>query len=296
MKKYISGIIAPITTPFVDDEVSFNSLENNVRKYAMTPLSGFFVLGSNGENKSLRDSERLKILETVAVEKNKNQIIIAGISHESTCLVRESAEQFANIGVNFISVLPPSYFKKQLTEESLISFFLEVAEKSPAPILVYNAPGFNNITISLKVLEKIMDHPNIFGMKDSSPGQIFNYLEISNDRNFNILSGTMNTFFPAMLLGAMGGVLSLANVFPNACCDLFTAIKSGSLEEAEKNHKILLRLNRAISGSFGVAGVKYAMDLSGFFGGLPRRPLLHLSDMEKKTLQTAISNSGISFT
>jgi 4-hydroxy-2-oxoglutarate aldolase len=84
MKKRLSGIFAPITTPFVNEEVSVAQLKENVRKYGKTPLSGFFALGSNGESKSLTEDEKLKILEAVLQEKAVHQQVMAGTGYEST--------------------------------------------------------------------------------------------------------------------------------------------------------------------------------------------------------------------
>jgi dihydrodipicolinate synthase/N-acetylneuraminate lyase len=63
MAKKISGIFAPITTCFQNEKVSLDHLKENIKKYGETPLSGFLVLGSNGENKSLTDDEKIEILE-----------------------------------------------------------------------------------------------------------------------------------------------------------------------------------------------------------------------------------------
>jgi 4-hydroxy-2-oxoglutarate aldolase len=92
--------------------------------------------------------------------------------------------------------------------------------------------------------------------------------------------------------GGSGGVLSLANVFPDVCADLYTLYRNGKKEEAMKLNNKILSLNKMVSGSYGVAGVKYAMDLVGFAGGNPRRPLKALTDEQKKSLKADLSNSG----
>lgn len=289
MPHKISGIFAPISTPFFNEEVNLSYLRENIHRYNKTSLAGYFVLGSNGENKSLSDQEKFQILETVISEKLPNHIIIAGIASESTYLAINIAKQMASLGADFISLLPPSYFRKQLNDEALARFYLDVADKSPIPIMAYNAPTFNEVILSLKVIEKIAKHPNIAGIKDSSPGMIFNYLEICKDDDFDILSGTINTLLPALLLGASGGVVSLANAFPQECVKLYQAATNQNLSLTVEINSKLLRLNRDISGSFGVAGVKCAMDYNGYFGGNPRLPLLPLKDADRERVRTAIS-------
>ena len=220
MGKRISGIFAPITTPFLNEEVSFDHLKRNIQKYKDSPLSGFFALGSNGENKSLNDKEKLKILEIVIEQKSEHQLVMAGTGYESTLHTIAFSKQAAVLGVDFVSILTPSYFKKRLTGDALVRYYTDVAEALPIAVLVYNAPGFTGVTIPPKVIETLSIHPNIMGRKDTSPDNIGRYLEVC-DENFDVLSGTINTLFSGLILGASGGVVSLADFLPHPCCELY---------------------------------------------------------------------------
>lgn len=291
MKIKLSGVFAPITTPFIDEALSIDQLKKNMQVYRQTDLSGYFILGSNGENKSLDDSERMKVLEMVIQEKAKNQLAMAGGGYESTRRTITFCRQLASAGADLVSVLTPSYFKKSLTDEALIGYYSDVADALTIPVVVYNAPGFTGMEISPKALGIISRHPNIIGMKDSSPYKYSRYLEVC-DTNFQLLSGSISALFPALTLGAVGGVASLANAFPQACCQLFEKFEAGDLTEARRLHYKLSRLNNAVSGRFGVAGMKYALDVAGLYGGLPRRPLLPLNDGAKKVIRDAITMSG----
>lgn len=292
MTARLSGIFAPITTPFVDEEVAIDQLKDNMRKYRNTPLAGFFALGSNGESKSLTEEEKLKVLEVVIQEKAEHQLVMAGTGYESTRQTMGFSKKAASLGADFVSILTPSYFKRGLTDEAMIGYYTDVAEAVPVPVLIYNAPGFTGMTVSPKVIEKISQHPNIQGMKDTSPADIGRYLEVCGD-DFDVLSGTINTLFPGLTLGASGGVVSLANAFPQPCCELFERFKDGDMEEARKLHYRLFRLNHSVSGSFGVAGVKYAMEVAGYYGGAPRLPLLPLKDDAKASMEEAIAKAGL---
>jgi 4-hydroxy-2-oxoglutarate aldolase len=292
MKKKIAGIYAPITTPFVNDELSLEHLRDNIRKYRETPLAGFLTLGSNGENKSLSEDEKVKILETVLEHKADSQQVMAGTGYESTRETIVFGKKATLLGVDFVSVLTPSYFKKRLTDDALAGYYLDVADALSIPVLAYNAPGFTGITLSEKVIQTISRHPNVIGMKDTSPGNMSSYLAASDD-GFDVLSGTISTLFTALVLGASGGVVSLANAFPETCCALFDRCKSGDMEGGRGLHYKLFKLNRSVSGSFGVAGVKYAMEIGGYFGGAPRLPLLPLSEDNKKCIWNAAKAAGV---
>lgn len=292
MAKRVSGIFAPVNTPFHDEDVSFDHFRENMRKYSETPLSGFLVLGSNGENKSLTEDEKLKLLEIAIQEKAKHQVVMAGAGYESTRETIAFSKKAEELGADIVSLVTPSYFKKSLTDDALIGYYTDVAEALTIPVFAYNAPGFTGLTLSPKVISTISRHPNIGGMKDTSPDGIARYLEVCGD-NFDVLSGTINTLFIGLALGASGGVVSLANAYPHPCCELYEKCRSGDLDGARKLHHKLFMLNQSVSGKFGVAGVKYASEVAGYYGGPPRLPLLPMKDTDKKLIREAISEAGL---
>ncbi len=292
MKKKVSGVFAPISTPFIDDEVSFDRFKENIKKYSGTPLNGYLVLGSNGENKSLTEDEKLKLLEIVLQEKADHQLVMAGTGYESTRETITISKKAQPLGADLVSLFSPSYFKKSLTDDALIGYYTQVADSLSIPVFAYNAPGFTGLTISAAVIEAISQHPNIGGMKDTSPAGLAGYLEVCTD-DFDVLAGSMNTLFIGLSLGASGGVISLANAFPEACCALYEAFTGGDVAAARQVHSRLFRLNKAVSGASGVAGVKYAMELGGYHGGNPRLPLLPIKDADKQRIKNAAEAAGV---
>ena len=287
MPKKLSGIAAPISTPFINGEVAYDQLKSNMQKYRRTALAGFFALGSNGESMFLPESEKLKVLEVVLQEKSDHQIVMAGSGYESTQQTISFSNQVAEMGADFVSILTPSYFKKRLTDEAMIGYYTDVADGVPVPVIAYNAPGFTGMTLTPKVVEVISRHPNVIGMKDTSKGNMSTYLSAAGD-DFDILSGTVSTLFESLLLGAKGGVVSLANAFPAACCELYDACKAIDLDKARRLHYMLIKLNKSVSGSFGVAGVKYAAEVAGYHGGDPRKPLLPITEEGRQSIRKAI--------
>jgi 4-hydroxy-2-oxoglutarate aldolase len=292
MSKKLSGISAPISTPFVDGEVAYDRLKSNVQKYSETALAGFFALGSNGESMFLTESEKLKVLEVVLQEKADHQIVMSGAGYESTRQTISFSNQVAEMGADFVSILTPSYFKKRLTDEAMIGYYTDVADAAAIPVVAYNAPGFTGMTLTPRVVEVISRHPNVIGMKDTSRGNMSTYLSVAGN-DFDILSGTVSTLFESMLLGAKGGVVSLANAFPAPCCELYEACKAVDLDKARRLHYMLIKLNKSVSGSFGVVGVKYAAEVAGYHGGDPRKPLLPITAEGRLSIRKAIEEAGL---
>ena len=292
MSKKLSGIAAPITTPFVNGEIAYDRLRSNVQKYSETALAGFLALGSNGESMFLTESEKLKVLDLVLQERADHQLVMAGAGYESTRQTISFSNQVAEMGADFVSILTPSYFKRRLTDEAMIGYYTDVADAVPIPVIAYNAPGFTGMTLTPKVVEVISRHPNVIGMKDTSKGNMSTYLSVAGN-DFDILSGTVSTLFESMLLGAKGGVVSLANAFPAPCCELYEACKALDLDKARRLHYMLIKLNKSVSGSFGVAGVKYAAEVAGFHGSDPRKPLLPITEEGRQSIKKAIKEAGL---
>jgi 4-hydroxy-2-oxoglutarate aldolase len=295
MDKNLMGVFAPITTPFDDKgEVAYNKLIDNMKFYSKSRLKGYLALGSNGENKSLTNSEKEKVLSTIIKHKGANQFVMAGCIFESTKETIEFAKIAEGLGADYITLLPPSYFKKEMTDAVLLKYFSDVAGSVKKPCLVYNAPQFCGGTVlSVSLIKDLAKHPNIVGVKDSSnAANIEGFLFAVRD-TFNVIPGSANFFMNALFMGANGGVISLANVFPDLTCDLYDLVIAKKYEEAFKLNEKVIQTNKTVSGTGGVAAVKYAMDLAGLFGGLPRLPLMPLGDDTKKKIQDYLKKEGL---
>lgn len=294
MNNKLKGVFAPITTPFEKDgKVAYEALKANMKKYAASGIHGYLALGSNGENKSLTMSEKEAVLKIIIDNKAPDQIVMSGCIFESTMEAIEFAKKSEELGSDFITVLPPSYFKSQMSDEVLIKFFTDIASSVSTPCLIYNAPQFaGGVNVSVDVIKEVSKHPNIVGMKDSSTGNIDKYL-MAVDESFTVMAGSINFFFNSLLMGATGGVLSLANIFPDLAVELYNYEVNLNMEKGIELNKKVLRLNKAISGKNGVAGVKAAMDMAGLYGGNPRLPLLPLKEKDLDILRELITKDGL---
>ena len=294
MEKKLMGVFAPITTPFDEKgEVAYEKLKDNMKFYAKSRLKGYLALGSNGENKSLTNKEKEKVLETIIKNKGSNQVVMAGCIFESTRETIEFAKIAQGLGADFITLLPPSYFKKEMTDPVLLKYFTDVASSLTTPCLVYNAPQFcGGTTLSVSLVKDLAKQPNIVGVKDSSTGNIESFLLAVRD-TFNVMPGSANFFVNGLIMGAPGGVISLANVFPEITCKLYDLTVSKQYEEAFKLNEKVIQLNKTVSGTGGVAAVKYAMDLAGLYGGNPRLPLLPLGDDVKKKIEDYLKKENL---
>lgn len=294
METKLKGVFAPISTPFKKNgEVDLEGLAHNVRHYAAAGLKGYLALGSNGENKSLTNDEKLNVLDTIVKNKGEGQTVMAGCIFESTLETIDMAKKMEKIGADYLTLLPPCYFKKQMTDDVLYKYFTDVADAVDTPCLVYNAPQYaGGVGLSVNLIKCCAGHPNIVGVKDSSTGNMESILFAVRNK-ISVMAGSVNNFFAAMTMGGVGGVLSLANSFPEVTVELYKLLTKKKYEEAIALNDELLRINRVIGGAGGVAAVKAAMDMNGLVGGEPRLPLLPLDDAAKADLKKKLEEFGL---
>ncbi|MCU0916802.1 MAG: dihydrodipicolinate synthase family protein [Planctomycetes bacterium] len=292
-KEKLSGVFAPVVTPFEGDQPDLDALAFNLTKLRQTDLTGFLALGSNGEVKSLTDEERLLVLEVFAREKG-DKVVMVGTGCESTKETIEKSHVAAQMGFDYVSLLTPHYHAKQMDGAALRRYYERVAEAVSVPVLLYNAPQFaGGVQIPPRTIVELAAHPNIVGIKDSSatgPGRFL--AELDPEEDFSVLAGGINFFYASLHAGAVGGVLSLANVVPEACTEVYDLFMKGMYDRARELSAGLIRLNQFIAGAWGVAGVKAAMDLIGLRGGRPREPLMPVPTEGIAQIRQALVTEG----
>ena len=293
-REKLSGVFAPVTTPFDEKgNLLLDPLASNIRRLNQSKLRGYLVLGTNGEFKSLSEEERKKVLETAVREASEDKVVMAGTGRESTKQSIVDTKEAAAIGAHFASLIAPSFFAKKMTDQILLRHFRLISDVSPIPVLLYNNPEVAVVTFSTGLIGEISKHPNIVGMKDTSKGNFASYI-LAAGPDFNLLAGSATFFLEALIMGGVGGVLSIANFAPEVCCKVYDLWKAGKLEEAKAEQYKLMALNQKVSGKFGVAGVKAAMDFTGYYGGPPRAPLLSLTPDEKRGLREDLISAKVS--
>ena len=273
-KVKLGGVMPPITTPFQDRKLASDQLKNNFQKWNKTGLSGYLVLGSNGESVYLNEKEKMKVVEVSRTSIPRSKIMMVGTGLESTRETLRFTNQAAEIGADCALVVTPSYFKGSMKPQILYDHFVAVAESSQIGILLYNVPQFTGINLEPEWVAKLSEHPNIVGMKDSSGniGQLSEIIHLSK-KGFAVFVGSAPVFFPALCVGAVGGILAVANVVPQEYVRIQTLFEKGKMNEAKALQNQLTPLAKAVTTKYGIGGLKIAMDLAGYFGGNPRSPL-----------------------
>ncbi|MGQ9508972.1 MAG: dihydrodipicolinate synthase family protein [Thermodesulfobacteriota bacterium] len=270
----LSGVMPPVTTPFQDGDLALSKLKKNFQRWNKTGLSGYLVLGSNGEAVYLNEKERLRVIEVSRASIPSSKIMMVGTGMESTSETLRLTKEAAKMGADCALVVTPSYFKGSMKPSIIYDHFIAVAEGSSIGILIYNVPQFTGINLEAEWVAKLSEHPNIIGIKDSSGniGQLSEMISLSK-KGFAVFVGSAPVFYPALCVGAVGGILAVANVVPEACVEIYKLYLNGKMDKAKELQNQLTPLAKAVTTQYGIGGLKMAMDLNGYFGGEPRPPL-----------------------
>jgi 4-hydroxy-2-oxoglutarate aldolase len=287
----ISGIFPALVTPFEPDgAVSLRGVRENIRRYNETAVAGCVVLGSTGESVMLSREAADSVLAASIEVAAPAKLLIAGTGAESTSETIARTRRAAELGYAAALVKTPYYYKPVYKAETYIRHYRAVADASPIPVLLYSVPQFTGITLETPEILTLAAHPNIVGIKDSS-GNIQRAAEIVAGArpDFQVLTGGAAVIYPALAVGARGAILALAAALPEKCAELFLLFESGRHEQAKALQLELAVASKRIVSEQGIAGVKYAMDLRGYNGGLPSLPLLPLTEEKKQSIAAVIS-------
>jgi 4-hydroxy-2-oxoglutarate aldolase len=290
----LHGIFSPLTTPFAaDGSVDHAKIRSNIALYNKTGLAGYASNGSTGESVLLLWSEVYKIWETVKAAAAPEKILIAGTGAESTAETIVHTNRAAELGFAAALVRTPSFYKPAVNDDLLAEFYLRVADASKIPVLLYAVPIYTHIKIEASLVARVAHHPNIVGMKDSS-GDVEGVRRNveAGPKTFQTLVGWPTILFEALEVGAVGAILAVADAFPELCVSIFEAARAGQRERAQELAQKLVAPAKIFGSQAGLSGLKYAMDRQGFFGGLPRPPLLPLSLPAKKEIEEMLANLG----
>ncbi len=293
----LAGVFAPVPTPFDDrDRVDTVRLRTALAKWLRSPLTGFVVLGSNGEAPLLDDEECDQVTAAARDAVPRGRPFIVGTGRESTRAAVAAAKRAAALGADAVLVRTPGFFKSQMTTEVFVRHYTEVADASPVPVILYNFTAVTGVNLLPAAVARLSAHPNIIGVKESGGdiAQIGEFVAAGaaspgTPARFSVLAGSATTFHAALSVGAVGGVLALSCVLPDACVRLFELTTEGRHDEARALQEQLVPITRLVTSTHGVAGFKAAVNIVGYDVGVPRPPLMPAPEAAVVALRGALA-------
>ncbi|MGN6058058.1 MAG: 4-hydroxy-tetrahydrodipicolinate synthase [Sphingomicrobium sp.] len=287
------GSIPALVTPFSGGRVAEDTFRGFVEWQIAEGSNALVPCGTTGEVATLgRDEHREVIAHTVRVANGKVPVI-AGCGNYSTAASLEMIRAAADVGADAALVVVPYYNKP--SQAGLAAHFVELAQHSPLPIVVYNVPSRTVADISVETLAQVAKHPKIVGVKDATG----NLARVSAQRlacgeDFCQLSGNDDMALGFNAMGGVGCISVTANVAPRLCSDFQKAMREGRWDEALKLQDRLYPLHAALFTDASPAPTKYA--LSRIKAGFPadlRLPLVEASEASKRAVDAALEHAGL---
>ena len=286
----LHGIFPPLTTPFTHDGELFKTkLKYNVEKLNLTGLSGYVVCGSTGESVMLTAEEKIQLFEWVAEWAAPEKLLLCGTGVESVRETISLTNRAADIGYKAAMVRTPHYYKSLLNKnEAQTLYFRAVADQTKIPLMIYNWPQATGLDISPEAVVELSHHPNIIAIKESS-GNLEKVMQMIREvkKGFQVLVGSAPTLWPSFTVGAVGAVLAFANAAPYATITIWEAYRTREIEAAQDWQNRISKAAQLVTTKYGIPGLKYAMDLNGYYGGVPRLPLTPPSAAAKAEIEAA---------
>ena len=290
MKKIIfKGCGTAIITPFTKDSVNFDEFKKIIEFQIENGADSIIVCGTTGEASTMTLEEKKETIKFAVDVVNKRIPVIAGTGGNCTKSVIEMTKFAESIGVDAALIVTPYYNKT--TQAGLLAHYNEIAKNTNLPIILYSVPGRTGVNISPATCLELSKIPNIVAIKEAS-GNLSQVAEIAAlcKDNLHIYSGNDDQILPVLSLGGMGVISVLSNPFPKYTHDMVQNYFNGNQAEATKMQLNAIELTKALFCEVNPIPVKEAMNMIGFNCGIPRLPLIQLSDSGKKQLKNAIEN------
>ena len=269
------GILLPVTTPFAaDEEFDRRGLTENLEKWNTTGITGYVILGSTGERVHCDEREYVEVIETARQAVPEEFAFIAGAGQQSTHGTIREIEAATRAGVEAVLVITPHYYRSAISQDALVSHFTAVADASSIPIILYSMPDLTGIKIEPETAARLSVHENIVGIKDSS-ADVVNLAETVRlvPDDFAVMIGNGTVFGEALQAGARAGILAVGCAAPQLCVAIYEAVKVNDLDRASALQAALTPLARAVTKTYGIGGLKAALEMAGLIGGAVRAPL-----------------------
>ena len=278
----LAGVFIPAVTPFdpVTGDIDIVAMRTNLRSWLAHPVHGIVIGGSTGEAVLLSREERRSLIEAADDAMSDDRVLIAGTGVESTRATVRLGQDAADAGADAVLVQPPAYFLGAMTPEALREHYTAVADASPVPVIIYQAPlRFSTLEFPHGLVAELSNHPNIVGIKDSrgSLEKVGELLDCTED-DFAVIVGDGGGFYAALEMGAAGGILGLANLAPAETSEIYQRFAQGRSREAGRIQERVGPVHKKVVAGCGVPGVKAAVGLLGGYGGSPRPPLRPLPE------------------
>ena len=286
----IQGIYAAVATPFDHTGAMYRvKIQHNFEKWSRTSLAGFVIGSLPGEGPLLEAAEKLELLRVAAGAIPEDRTIIADVSAEGVHAAAKLACASAQAGAHaVVSSVPHQYRNLMYGPETQMLFFRALADQSPVPVLIHNAPQMTGVDLLPETAAELAGHPNIAGVIETgTPASRVAQIRAAAPKDFAVLAGTESQVWESLKAGANGAALAFGSIAPYATIAIWEAFRTREEEAGLDWQERISHPSILVTDMYGVPGLKHAMDLNGYYGGPPRLPFVPVSMDARREIEDA---------
>ncbi|MUV38992.1 4-hydroxy-tetrahydrodipicolinate synthase [Lentibacillus sp. JNUCC-1] len=292
-KARLKGSIAPVITPFHEDEsIDFDTFRELIHWQIDEGSHGISVTGTSGEPSSMTVEEREQVMETACKTVNGRVPFVPGtgsVNHNEALRLTKAAQE---MGADGALVIVPYYNKPN--QHALYKHFKTIADAVDIPLILYNIPGRTATNLEADTIAALAaDCPNIIGVKESNKDfEHVNKVLLKAGRDFNLYSGIEVLCYPMLAIGGAGHISATSNVAPAKVADIFNEWEAGNVKSAQALHYQMMPLNDVLFRDTNPAPAKAALGMMGKIKPVLRKPLDVPSDSIQQEIHDVLESYG----
>jgi len=298
MKKH-RGVVVPMVTPFsATGSLDEHAVHRTIESLLAAKVDGIFVLGTTGEAASVPGAIRRRFVDLAVTQAQGRALVYAGLNDNCLSDTVEAANEYFRTGVDAVVALSPFYFPLQPQE--LSAYFEELLCRMNGPVILYNIPTTTHSSIPIPVLEELVGHPRLAGIKDSENDEarlVELMRRLGGRTDFSIFIGVGALMARMLSLGADGIVPSVGNLVPELCQDLFASVRAGHAAKVEQLHKRMMETamiyQRGHTLGQSLSALKTAMSLKGLCEPTMLMPLANILPEERERIRQEMLRLGL---
>lgn len=281
------GSAVAIITPFKDNKVNFEKLEELLEWQIKENTDAIVICGTTGEASTMSKKEKEETIRFTVDKVNKRIPVIAGTGSNNTEESIEMSKYAEAVGVDGLLVITPYYNKTN--NKGLIKHFEAINNEVNTPIILYNVPGRTGVNITPTLLNELSTLSNVVAIKEASGNisQVAEMQALCGDK-IDIYSGNDDQVIPIMALGGIGVISVLSNICPKAVHDMAYNYLSGNIKEAQTLQIEYIDLIKKLFIETNPIPVKTALNLIGKEVGELRLPLCDMDDKNLEALKASL--------
>lgn len=292
MKKPIfTGSGVAIITPFTENGVDYDKLEQLIEMHVKSGTDAIIVCGTTGESATMPDEEHKEVIRFTVLKTAGRIPVIAGTGSNDTKHAVELSRYAESVGADGLLIVAPYYNKT--TQKGLYAHVKAVADSVKIPIILYNIPGrTGGLSFSIDTLKKLSEIPNINAIKEAT-GDLAFVAKIAAETDLVIYAGNDDIIVPVMSLGGSGVISVISNILPAETHEICALFESGELERSRELFLKQLSLINALFVEVNPIPIKTAMNELGYGVGPLRMPLCDMDESNLNVLKAELEKRGV---